>query len=340
MLPVLTACAKDMARLAERPVDGLAHDLGVCAAAYAVLRQGVPRPPVAVTGCGGEPDFGTIYQAASLTKPVVAFAALRLAMAGRLDLDAPVSTHLPDGYRHFHPVWDRSATDAHDLVSVRTLSRISARQLLNHTSGLPNWSNGPLTLAFEPGQRWSYSGEGFMLLQAVVEAVAGMEISAWLDEQVFRPLGMADSSLVWRSDYEGRATAGDLGFGLRRRARFRYAVAAASLYTTAADYARFMAAVLSDDRLLAWIVDKPTPVDAALGLAWGLGWGIERAPDGPNLWQWGNNPGFRAFAMASTTSKDGFVVLTNHHGGMPLAASLARTVLPSEHPVFRFSRVA
>jgi hypothetical protein len=51
-------------------------------------------------------------------------------------------------------------------------------------------------------------------------------------------------------------------------------------------------------------------------------------------------PGFRAFAMASVASKDGFVLLTNSERGMPLAASLARSVLPAEHNAFRFSWVA
>jgi len=72
----------------------------------------------------------------------------------------------------------------------------------------------------------------------------------------------------------------------------------------------------------------------------GLGWGIERAPGGPYIWQWGNNPGFRNFAMASLDSKDGFVILTNNDNGMPLAASLARTTLPTEHAAFLFPWVA
>jgi CubicO group peptidase (beta-lactamase class C family) len=117
-------------------------------------------------------------------------------------------------------------------------------------------------------------------------------------------------------------------------------VAAASLYTTAADYSRFMSALLANDRLLSLALAKPVEVDGPLGLQWGLGWGIERASGGPYIWQWGNNPGFRAFAMASVTSKDGFVILTNSERGMPLAASVAQSVLPAEHNAFRFSWVA
>lgn len=126
-------------------------------------------------------------------------------------------------------------------------------------------------------------------------------------------------------------------FGFRQRVRFRSAVAAASMYTTAADYARFMSALLANDQLLSLVLSKPVNVDGPLGLQWGLGWGIERAPGGPYIWQWGNNPGFRAFAMASVTSKDGLIILTNSERGMPLAASVARSVLPAEHNACRFS---
>ena len=76
--------------------------------------------------------------------------------------------------------------------------------------------------------------------------------------------------------------------------------------------------------------------DEKLGLSWGNGWGIEAAAGGPYLWQWGNNPGFRAFAMVSVVSGNGFVLLTNSERGMPLAVPLARATVPADHGVFRF----
>lgn len=100
-----------------------------------------------------------------------------------------------------------------------------------------------------------------------------------------------------------------------------------------------MSALLVNDAMLSLTLENPVEVDTALGLEWGRGWGIERAPGGPYIWQWGNNPGFRTFAMASVTSKDGFVILTNNDRGMPLAASVAHAVLPAEHNAFRFSMV-
>lgn len=339
-LPFLASCAGDITRLREKPVEVLAVELNVCSAVYVVLRAGVPESPIVVSGCTGSTvPAHAIFQAASLTKPVVAFAALRLALAGRLDLDAPVSRYLPEGYRHFHSPLKRAAGDAHDLLPAHALERIPVARLLNHSAGFPNWSGGTLSPDFEPGARWGYSGEGFVILQSVIESITRMELAAYLEQQVFKPLGMTDSSLVWREAYEDRAVSGTTAFGLRQRVRFRSALAAASMYTTAADYARFMSALLADGPLVSLVLARPVEVDGPPGLLWGLGWGVEQAQGGPYLWQWGNNPGFRAFAMASATSKDGFVVLTNSDHGMPLAASIAQRVLPADHNAFRFSWV-
>ncbi|WP_374583389.1 serine hydrolase domain-containing protein [Pseudoduganella sp.] len=334
-LPLLSACASDIISLSDRPPEVLTRELGVGAASYVVLRGGKPVPAVALSG---KPD--AIFQAASLTKPVVALAALRLVQAGRLEPGAPVSRYLPGGYKHFHNPLRRAAGDAFDLLPASTLERVTVAQLLNHSAGFPNWSSGALSFKSEPGARWGYSGEGYVMLQEVIEAVTQTGLAAYLEQQLFAPLGMVDSSLVWRDAFAGRAVGGAMMLGVEQRMRFQSAVAASSLYTTAADYARFMSALLTDESLLAMTLSTSVEADKPLGLAWGLGWGIEQGAGGPYLWQWGNNPGFRAFAMASTVSKDGFVVLTNNANGMPLAASLARLVLPAEHNAFRFSWVS
>ena len=329
--PLLASCATDLTRYRDQDVAEVAASLGVCAAAYATLQAGRVQETVVAGTCGAAPD--AVFQAASLTKPVVAYAALRLALAGQLDLHAPVSHYLTQGYVHYQHVLRRKPGDASDTVPASTLARIPVATLLNHSSGLPNWTGGTLAPAFEPGQRWRYSGEGYVLLQTVMEAITGMPIAQWMDTEVFAPLGMRDSSLVWKSSYEGRAVHANGGTG---GMRWGVPVGAASLYTTAGDYARLLSAVVADERLLALAFSAPVAADKALGLEWGCGWGIERTPAGPMLWQWGNNPGFRNFAMVSPSSGNGFVLLTNSDRGMALAPPLARRVLPGEHPVFRF----
>lgn len=332
--PLLASCATDLMRYRDQPVAEVAASLGVCAAAFATLQAGRVQATVVAGSCGAAPE--AVFQAASLTKPVVAYAALRLALAGELDLQAPVSRYLPKGYVHYQHVLRRKPGDASDTVPASTLARIPVGTLLNHSSGLPNWTGGALAPAFEPGQRWHYSGEGYVLLQTVMEAVTGMPIAPWMDAHVFLPLGMRDSSLVWSSAYDGRTVQAN---GVAGGMRWDVPVAAASLYTTAGDYARLLAAVAADERLLALAMSAPVVADKALGLEWGYGWGIERTAVGPMLWQWGNNPGFRNFAMVSPGSGDGFVLLTNSDRGMALAVPLAQQVLPMEHPAFRFSLV-
>jgi CubicO group peptidase (beta-lactamase class C family) len=338
-VPFLAACSTGLWRYRGEEVSALATRLGVCAAVYATLLGGRPQPPVAISGCGAATRADAIFQAASLTKPVAAFAALQLVLSGELDLRAPVSRYLPGGYTHYRSVLRRGPGDPSDPVPAETLAWMPVATLLNHTSGLPNWSSSGLRLASVPGERWRYSGEGYVLLQAVIEAVCGKAFEPFVQEQVFQPLGMVDSSLVWPVKDVSRTVPGQSAGGTSRGAVFRFPVAAASLHTTANDYARFMAAWAGHDRLLALTLSRPVSVDRGLGLAWGYGWGIERTGRDDVLWQWGNNPGFRSFAMFSASSKDGFVILTNHHKGMPLAASLAFQSLPGEHHAFRFRMV-
>lgn len=115
---------------------------------------------------------------------------------------------------------------------------------------------------------------------------------------------------------------------------------AASLYTSAGDYARFLATVLADAPLLALTTAHTVPLAPALGLHWGLGWGLAQHPrHGTLLWHWGNNPGYRAFTLLSPHSGDGLVLLSAHHRGMALAVPLAEALWPGPHPVFSFHRL-
>ena len=129
----------------------------------------------------------TEFEAASLGKPVFAAAVLRLVDAGVLALDRSLGSYasLPD------------------ITDPRT-SAITVRQVLSHTTGLPNWRQapGPLVPDVDPGSRFTYSGEGMFYLQRVVEHVTGKPIEHVMREQVLDPLGMTASSLVWRHAFE------------------------------------------------------------------------------------------------------------------------------------------
>lgn len=334
----LSACATNLSKYGNTPVPELAENASICHATYVTLRGGVAAQPITIDGCNAStaarPDG--ILQAASLTKPAVAFLALELARAGTLDLQAPVSKYLPEGYRHLQNPFSKPNDGRSDTVSPEILARIPVATLLNHSSGLPNWSNGALAPEFEPGQRWQYSGEGYLLLQAVITAAAGDDIETLMSRHVFEPLGMHDSRMRLTDDIRSRVISGTGWLGRSTYFEFVEPNAAASMYTTASDYAKLLAAIASRGDLQSLIVSAPVPVDPELGLSWGYGWGIENAVGGPYLWQWGNNPGYRAFAMLSVASGDGFILMTNSEDGLQLAASLAQSTMPADHGVFRF----
>ncbi|HTC40230.1 MAG TPA: serine hydrolase domain-containing protein, partial [Candidatus Acidoferrales bacterium] len=107
----------------------------------------------------------TIFEAASLSKPVFAYGVLKLVDQGKLDLDAPLSKYLPKPYIEGDP----------------RLDKITARYVLSHRTGFPNWRpDAGLTIHFTPGERFSYSGEGFVYLQKVVQQITGEPLNQYM----------------------------------------------------------------------------------------------------------------------------------------------------------------
>lgn len=324
---------------AHAPLDVLAQRHRVCGVAVAVIRQRKLDAIETASACppASRANSDSVFQAASLSKPVFAYAVMKLVAQGKLALDAPVVSYLPQGYRHrFHPL----KAEPSALVTDPRLRAVTVRMALNHTSGLPNWASGPLVFKTFPGATWNYSGEGYMLLQRAVEAVMNAPLDQVMASQVFAPLAMHDSSYVWNERVAGRLLPGTRANGAPRTSLdLRHPAAAFSLYTTASDYGKFLVALLEDGDMLAQITAAPAAVDAGLGLSWGLGWGIERRGDGAYIWQWGNNSGYRAFAIVSVGTGDGLVMLTNSENGLALAEPLTQTILPGAHPLFRSAQL-
>ncbi|PHV06851.1 serine hydrolase [Janthinobacterium sp. BJB412] len=315
----------------------LAERHHVCGVTIAVVKSRKLDSIESATGCSPAPTLNSdsIFQAASLSKPVFAYAVLKLLAQGKLDLDVPVVKYLPQGYRHrFYPL----KAEPSDLVTDPRLQAITVRMVLNHTSGLPNWASGPLNFDSTPGTKWEYSGEGYVLLQRAVEAVTNQPLDQFMSSQVFKPLAMNHSGYVWNEGIAQHLLPGAKANGTPRAAMdLRSPIAAFSLYTSAADYGRFLVEVLNDDAVIKQISGSPVTVDPSLGLSWGLGWGIERDQDHRYIWQWGNNTGYRAFVIASIQTGDGFVMLTNSENGLELAEPMTQIILPGEHKLFQSS---
>lgn len=303
-----------------------------CTFAVATLLRGAPTGSSA-EGCRVSSGSTAVFQAASLAKPVVASLALKLVLRGMLDLDQPLSELLPNGYVHRQNLFALREPPIVDKVPREMLQKLTARALLSHTSGLPNWSaKGPLQLTFEPGTRWQYSGEGYVLLQHVLHALTALPLEEFASVELFEPLRLQHSALKLTDRIAQSLVPGHSTSRVVRQLRFPYEIAASSLYTTAEDYAMFMSSVLSDEQMLSLVTQNPVPVPKTSNVFWGLGWGIEHTSESRYIWHWGNNPGFRALAMADLRTKDAVVALTATEEGMPLAKLRVQAVLPGPHP--------
>lgn len=320
----------------------IASDGPVCGIQIATLRAGQIAQTLAVSGCGTAPLDGTVFQAASLSKPVVAFLALRMAGRGELGLDTPVSTWLPGGYPHRQNIFALKAAPVVDLVPPDILRQVTPRMLLSHSAGFPNWSqSGPLKPEFTPGARWQYSGEGYVLLQRVLETISGQPLHELAARDVFGPMGMTNTAFKITGAVEPYLVAGS-----PRQLRFPYEIASSSLYTNATSYARFLAGLLADEKIMALTLSHPVALPSSWGaflqpkrLSWGLGWGVEVRDAPVAIWHWGNNPGFRSLVMADLQSRDAIVVLTASDQGMAAAKRLVNAELPGGHPALELDLV-
>jgi CubicO group peptidase (beta-lactamase class C family) len=280
-----------------------------------------------------------VFEAASLSKPVFAYGVLKLADAGKLDLDAPLSKYLPGAY----------------VENDERLNKITARIVLSHRTGFPNWSgNQPLKINFTPGERFSYSGEGFVYLQRVVEHLTGGPLDAFMKKTVFEPLGMNSSSYVWQEAYESRKVFGHDPFGsITGRRKPLEANAAASLHTTMQDYARFVMAVMTGTGLkketlrqmlhpyvkvqqgCSDCITNPSTGGLSKTVSWGLGWGLQQTAEGESFWHWGDsNNDAQAYVVAFPKQKLAAMVFANSGNGHSIIPAIINEAIGGQQPAF------
>lgn len=266
-------------------------------------------------------EASSTFQAASLGKVMLAYIALRLHDRGLLDLDKPLLTY----YRYPR------------LLHQPNADKITARMVLAHSSGLPNWAVNPLQpgwetsalpLKYPPGNCWNYSGEGYVFLQKTLEHLTGQSFEALAQEEVFGPLGMRNSSFIWRDKFAATVCFGHDETGRPTKIeKFAEPYGAFSLLTNAADYNRFLQAVATGRglkpataRLLTTPANAanrcgtpPGPADAAI--AWACGVGLAATSRGRAQWHWGDNGDFKGFFMALPGQKESLLFLTNSANG-------------------------
>jgi len=272
----------------------------------------------------GEPvDENTVFEAASLSKPVFAYAVLQLVDEGILDLDTPL-----------YEYWDYEYVPGDERYKL-----ITARMVLTHSPGFPNWrpNGGDLTIDLEPGTEFSYSGEGFGYLQLTVMQVTSEPLQEFVEKRVFEPLGMTSSSYVWEDRFESNFAVPHNADGEateKRRPRRGRGHAAATLHTTSSDFARFLVAAMNADLLAdSTATAMLTPqIDADSGVTWGLGIGLQDTEQGRGFWHWGDNSGYKAYTLTYPERGVGMIWFTNSENGHAILQSLLDHTVGGEHP--------
>lgn len=293
----------------------------------------------------------TVFRAASLSKPVFAYLVMKLVDRKLLDLDTPLFRYLP------RPVFTYAGYE--ELRYDRRYEVITARLVLSHQTGFPNWRwQNPterLGMEFFPGKRFGYSGEGYQYLQFVVEKKLGKGLAQIAREEVFLPLGMTQTSFELEERFEGHVAAnlGEAPQFLKEKMRAE-ASAAGSLLTTATDYGRFVTAVLHGEglssksvsemlrpqvritsrRLLgpeATTADNNTP-----GLSWCLGWGRFETGLGDAIFHVGQESGCENYVVVFLREKVGMVILSAGEGREAISPKLVARVIGDGYSPFHW----
>lgn len=276
-------------------------------------------------------DNNTVFAAASLSKPLFAYAVLKLVEQGQLNLDIPLTKYTKKPY-----------------IADPRLQLITARRVLCHTTGFPNWSgNAPVWIERTPGGRFSYSGEGYLYLQKVVEEITDQPLDRYMESNIFAPLRMNQSSYTWRPDYQMLVCNGHDRLGNPQPVgKNTKAISAGSLRTTAGDYGKFLSSMMSVGSINSPLLTQQTlqqmltpQVNLNRFIDWGLGWGLERTDNGSFFWHLGDAGIYKSFALASSRLKTGLVILTNSENGLEDCRDIIKFTMGERHPSLDFDVV-
>jgi CubicO group peptidase (beta-lactamase class C family) len=286
----------------------------------------------------------TIMYGASLTKAAFAYMVMQLVDEGLIDLDRTIDTYLPKPLPQYE--------DWASLEGDEAWRRLTPRLLLSHQTGLPNLRftepDQDLDFHFEPGTRHAYSGEGYYLLQTVLEEGLGLDVKLEMRSRVFVPLAMSRTSMQWREDF-----AGNLADGYQIDGSFvphderSWVSASGSMDTTIADQARLWAAIVGGDGLSkaarAEMTTPQVPIRSAsmfptlsnrtdsraegIGFAEGLGVTLFEGPQGEAFSKGGHNPWTGNRVVCIETFERCLVLLGNDVRAERIFPELTRFVL-------------
>jgi CubicO group peptidase (beta-lactamase class C family) len=272
----------------------------------------------------GDPvDETTLFEAASITKPVFAFAVQRLAERGVIDMDKPLWLYLP------YP----------DIAHDERYKLITAKHVLTHRTGFPNWrwfnQDGKLDIKFTPGTSYGYSGEGFEYLKLVVEKITGKKVEQVLKEEVIEPMGLYHTFFSKNDSLQRMVAYGHYDRLPSNNDLPESPGMAYSMHTEARIFTRFMLYLLEQKGLQPETYntmfrqhaeykydpddDKPT-VPTYMGMSLE----IRETPFGKSFGHGGNNGDFKCIFEVYKDTKMGYVLFTNSNTSDPLLMNLRK----------------
>ncbi|MBS1683283.1 MAG: beta-lactamase family protein [Bacteroidetes bacterium] len=298
---------------------------------------------------------GSVLYGASFSKVVFTYIAMKVIESGAMDLDSPLVSYLDK------PLYEYQLPGGKGYADLRTDQRyqkITARMCLDHTSGLPNYRSdypdGRLRILFEPGSRYSYSGEGMCLLQFVIEQATGKSLEELCEQKVFHPMHMTHSSFMLREHMLPHLAYGHDGSGHPYPLRMDSDIdCSASMRTTLDDYSHFFGYLMQEKGLKkSGYKEMFTPqlrlrsrqqfgpnsnIEVAdndkIELSYGLGVVLMQTPYGPAFFKEGRVSGFQHYCIAYPDKDIGVIIMTDSDNGESifkalLEASIADTFTP------------
>lgn len=252
--------------------------------------------------------YNTIFNVASLTKPVTTMVALHLVSLGKWDLDEPL-------YKYW--------TDT-DIANDPRNKKLTTRIILTHQTGFPNWrymkENKKLSFDFEPGTKFQYSGEGFEYLREAIEHKFKKPLEQLAKELIFEPLKMNDTNYIWdkNTDQSRFAVGYDKNGKPYKVEENTAANAADDLHTTIEDYGNFLAHILNGGNLSNNVYQEmmKRQIETRKNKYYGLGFVIYDLGNGEYaLSHGGNDTGTHCITVIFPKTKQGILIFTNVDDG-------------------------
>ncbi len=269
---------------------------------------------------GETAPYNTIFNVASLTKPITAMVTLKLVSAGKWDLDEPIFNHFIDP----------------DIANDPSCKILTTRHILSHQTGFANWrgnnKDGKLHFEFIPGTQYQYSGEGFEYLRKALEAKFQKSINQLASELIFDPLQMTDTKYYW--DEKTDSTRYAIGYDSQGIAyetvKNKTANGADNLLTTVEDYGKFLTSILAIEGLSQKVYEEMIShqVSTKKDKYFGLGFEIyDFGNEEFALSHGGADEGCQTIVFLFPTTKSGIIIFTNVDDGYKVYEKLLKHYL-------------